>query len=199
MMHALKSIKNYVKRTDKLYWFLMFIISGYSLLLMKTIPNPEGRTLGYFTTMLVAVVGGFIGAVLFSLIDYREISNYWYVVAGFCLFLIIYTLLFGSAVVNSGGVNAKAWISLPGGLTFQPSELVKIGFILTFSKHRLYCHSFIAPFLPSTHASYCQKINRFVGQQHLHGLFRHDCGAIHFQFGYVSGFTPCHGCDAPVF
>jgi rod shape determining protein RodA len=135
MMHALKSITNYIKRTDKLYWVLMFMISGYSLLLMKTIPNPEGRTLGYFTTMLVAVAGGFIGAVLFSLIDYREISNYWYVVAGFCLFLIIYTQLFGSAVVNSGGVNAKAWISLPGGLTFQPSELVKIGFILTFSKH----------------------------------------------------------------
>jgi len=134
-MHALKSITNYVKQTDKLYWLLMFTISGYSLLLMKTIPIPAGRTRGYFFTMLVAVVGGFIGAVLFSLIDYREISNYWYVIAGFCLFLIIYTQFFGSAVVNSGGINAKAWISLPGGLTFQPSELVKIGFMLTFSKH----------------------------------------------------------------
>lgn len=134
-MRVLKSIMNYIKQTDKLYWLLMITIASYSLLLMRTIPNPEGRRLGYFTTMLVAVVGGFIGAILFSLIDYREITNYWYVVAGFCLFLIIYTQLFGSAVVNSGGVNAKAWISLPGGMTFQPSELVKIGFILTFSKH----------------------------------------------------------------
>lgn len=134
-MRALKSIANYIKQTDKLYWLYMFLISSYSLLLMKTVPNPEGRTMGYFTTMLVAVVCGFVGAVLFSLIDYREISNFWYVVAGFCLFLIIYTQLFGTAVVNSGGINAKAWIYLPGGLTFQPSELVKIGFILTFSKH----------------------------------------------------------------
>ncbi|QAT49810.1 rod shape-determining protein RodA [Caproiciproducens sp. NJN-50] len=134
-MRVLKSISNYIRRTDKLYWLYMLLISSYSLLLMRTVPNPEGRTMGYFTTMLVAVVGGLIGAVLFSLIDYREICNFWYVVAGFCLFLIIYTQIFGSAVVNSGGVNAKAWISLPGGLTFQPSELVKIGFILTFSKH----------------------------------------------------------------
>lgn len=134
-MRALKPVANYIKQTDKLYWFYMLTISCYSLLLMKTIPNPEGRTMGYFTTMLVAVIGGFIGAVLFSLPDYREISNFWYVIAGFCLFLIIYTQLFGSAVVSSGGVNAKAWIYLPGGLTFQPSELVKIGFILTFSKH----------------------------------------------------------------
>ena len=134
-MRALKSVANYVRQTDKLYWVYMIVISLYSLLLMKTVPNPTGRTVGYFTTMLMAVIGGFIGAVFFSLIDYREICNFWYVVAGFCLFLIIYTQLFGSAVVNSGGVNAKAWISLPGGLTFQPSELVKIGFLLTFSKH----------------------------------------------------------------
>ncbi|MCI1964860.1 MAG: FtsW/RodA/SpoVE family cell cycle protein [Oscillospiraceae bacterium] len=134
-MRVLKSIANYVKRTDKLNWFFILMISSYSLLLMQTVPIPEGRTRGYVTTMLVAVVGGLIGAVFFSLIDYREICNFWYVVAGFCLFLIIYTQLFGTAVVNSGGVNAKAWISLPGGLTFQPSELVKIGFILTFSKH----------------------------------------------------------------
>lgn len=134
-MRGLKSLANYVKQTDKTYWFLMLIISAYSLLLLKTVPNPEGRTMGYFATMLVAVICGYFGAVLFSLPDYREIANFWYVIAGFCLFLIIYTQLFGTAVVNSGGVNAKAWILLPGGLSFQPSELVKIGFILTFSKH----------------------------------------------------------------
>lgn len=134
-MRGLKSLAKYAKSTDKLYWLLMLFISSYGLLLLRTVPDPEGRTLGYFTTMLVTVVCGYIGAILFSLIDYREICNFWYVIAGFCLFLIVYTQFFGSAIVNSGGINAKAWISLPGGLSFQPSELVKIGFILTFSKH----------------------------------------------------------------
>ncbi len=132
-MRGLKSFASYFKRADKLYWLVMLSISAYSLLLLKTVPpSPTGRS--YFTVQLVAISMGYVGAILFTLIDYREITNYWYVVAGFCLFLIIYTQLFGIAVVSSGGINAKAWIKLPGG-TFQPSELVKIGFILTFSKH----------------------------------------------------------------
>ncbi len=132
-MHVLNSIADFVKRTDKLLWTIMLLISTYSLLLLKTIPIDKGRS--YFIVQLAAIVLGYIGAVIFSLVDYREITTYWYVIAGFCLFLIIYTQIFGIAVTNTGGINAKAWISLPGGITFQPSELVKIGFILTFSKH----------------------------------------------------------------
>ena len=132
-MHVLNSIADFVKRTDKPLWTIMLLISSYSLLLLKTIPIDKGRS--YFIVQLAAIVLGYIGAVIFSLVDYREITTYWYVIAGFCLFLIIYTQIFGIAVTNTGGINAKAWISLPGGITFQPSELVKIGFILTFSKH----------------------------------------------------------------
>jgi rod shape determining protein RodA len=133
-MRAFKPLIDYFKRTDKLYWLIMLSISAYSLLLLKTVPTPSGKTQSYFTIQLVAIILGYTGAIIFTLIDFREIANYWYIVAGFCLFLIIYTQLFGIAVTSSGGVNAKAWIQLPG-TTFQPSELVKIGFIITFSKH----------------------------------------------------------------
>lgn len=134
-MRGAKSIFSYIKRTDKIYWLLMLTISAYSLLLLKTVPSPESKTMSYFTTQLVAIIGGYIGAILLTLVDYREISSFWYVVAGFCLFLIVYTQFFGKEIVNTGGIHAKAWIKLPGGLTFQPSELVKIGFMITFSKH----------------------------------------------------------------
>ncbi|HEX2985741.1 MAG TPA: FtsW/RodA/SpoVE family cell cycle protein [Caproiciproducens sp.] len=133
-MRVLRPIFEYIKRTDKLYWLLMFSISAYSLLLLKTVPTPPEKGKTYFFVQLMAVIIGYCGAILFTLIDYHEISNYWYIVAGFCFFLIVYTQIFGIAVVSSGGINAKAWIKLPG-TTFQPSELVKIGFILTFSKH----------------------------------------------------------------
>lgn len=36
---------------------------------------------------------------------------------------------------NVSGTDDTAWITLPGGISFQPSELVKIFFIITFSKH----------------------------------------------------------------
>ncbi len=132
-MRVLKSITNYLKRADKFYWFVMLAVSAYSLLLIRTVPaDTSGKS--YFATMLLAVALGYIGAVVFTLIDYREMASFWYLIAGFCIFLMLYTLKFGNAVTSTGGVNARAWISL-GGTSFQPSELVKIGFMVTFAKH----------------------------------------------------------------
>ncbi len=133
-MRVLNPILNYFKRTDKLYWLLMLTISSYSLLLLKTVPS-DSRAKSFFTVQLMAIIIGYVGAIVLTMVDYHEIANYWYIVAGFCLFLILFTRLKGTAVTNSGGVNAQAWIKLPGGLTFQPSELVKIGFMITFAKH----------------------------------------------------------------
>ncbi|MCI1982166.1 MAG: FtsW/RodA/SpoVE family cell cycle protein [Oscillospiraceae bacterium] len=132
-MRGFKSIADYFRRTNKLYWLLMAAISAYSLLLLKTIPA-AGNGKSYFSTMLIAAVIGYLGAVALTLIDYHDIASLWYIVAGFCLFLMVYTLKFGKAVTNSGGVNARAWIYV-GSQSFQPSELVKIGFMVTFAKH----------------------------------------------------------------
>lgn len=132
-MRVLKSFVNYFKQTEKIYWSLMMIISAFSLLLLKTVPTDSGRK-SYFVTMLIAVMLGYFGAVIVTFIDYHDIAVFWYIVAGFCLFLMVFTLKFGLAVTNTGGVDARAWISL-GGTSFQPSELVKIGFMVTFAKH----------------------------------------------------------------
>ena len=121
-----KSFLDYFKRADKFLWLVMLAISAYSFLLLKTVPSPAGRR-SYFATQLIAILIGYIGAWLITLIDYRDLSNLWYIIAGFCIFLLIYTHFFGIAVQNSGGINARAWISIPGLGTFQPSELVKIG------------------------------------------------------------------------
>ena len=133
MSRALKSLYDYYRRSDKLLWLISVIISIYALLLIASVSRTGGDS--FFKKQLLAIVIGYVGCIIFTMIDYRAIANYWYLIAGFCLFLIIYTLVFGSAVQGSAGVNAKAWISLPGGLNFQPSELVKIGFMITFSKH----------------------------------------------------------------
>ena len=74
------------------------------------------------------------GAWFLTLIDYHTLGNFWYLIAGFSIFLMLYTMVFGISITNEGGVNAKAWISI-GGKTFQSSELVKIAFMITFSKH----------------------------------------------------------------
>ena len=127
-----KKILNYIKKADIVLWILLAAISAYSLLLLRSVDSSTGS--GYFRTQVFAITLGVVGAVVLSLMDYGELANFWYLLAGFSIFLMIYTALFGVLVSGSGGVNARAWINIAG-RTFQSSELVKIIFMLTYSKH----------------------------------------------------------------
>lgn len=131
-MKFIKSIQEYFKRSDKLLWFITISISTYCLLLLYSVSR-AGKN--FFYIQLFAILLGYVGAILLSFVDYRGLANLWYAIAIVGVLLIVYTLIFGISVEGSAGVNAKAWIKLPGGITFQPSELVKIFFIITFSKH----------------------------------------------------------------
>lgn len=129
-----KGFVGYCKRSDKLLWLIMLTISAFSLVLLYTVPaNAMARN--YFNVQLLAIIAGYIGAIILTLIDYRTIARYWKWIAGISIALIIYTLIFGQSVTGSDGVNAKAWLTLPGGITFQTSELVKIFFMITYGKH----------------------------------------------------------------
>ncbi len=129
-----KGFADYFKRSDKLLWLVVLTISCFSLTLLYTVPS-NATSRNYFDVQLIAIVIGYAGAVVLTLIDYRTIARYWLWIAGFAVLLIVYTLLFGQSVTGSGGVNAKAWLTLPGGVTFQSSELVKIIFMVTYGKH----------------------------------------------------------------
>ena len=132
MSKITNSISNYFRRADKILWIITIIISVYCLLLLASVSRTGSN---YFLTQLVAIILGYIGAVALTVVNYKSIAKAWIWIGAFCVLFIIYTLIFGITVEGSSGVNAKAWIMLPGGITFQPSELVKIGFIITFSKH----------------------------------------------------------------
>ena len=132
MRNIVKSIFNYIQKSDWMLWLIIIAISTYSYLLLNSFSMQTGT--GYDRTQLLAIMLGMGGAVLISLLDYSGIANFWYLIGGFCIFLMIYTMFFADEVVGAGGVNARAWIQI-GGRTFQSSELVKIGFIITFSKH----------------------------------------------------------------
>ncbi len=125
-------VKRYIKDCDKFLWLITILCSVYSLLLLGSVSRGGEN---FFNTQLIAVIIGYIGAIVLSAADYRVIAGFWKWIALFSVLIIVYTLIFGITIEGSAGVNAKAWITLPGGITFQPSELVKICFIITFSKH----------------------------------------------------------------
>lgn len=83
-------------------------------------------------TMIVSVLGGLIFAIVVSNIDYDVISRYWIFIAIGCVGLMIFTLFFGVAPENRP--DSRCWIDLKI-FYFQPSELLKVGFIISFSYH----------------------------------------------------------------
>ena len=98
------ALLNYFKRADKLLWGIMLVISAYSLLLLKTVPTPEGSR-SYFSVQLVSIIIGYVGAIVLTIIDYRSIAKAWYFIGAISIILILYTLFFGQAVTGDAGVN----------------------------------------------------------------------------------------------
>lgn len=84
-------------------------------------------------SMLISVAGGIIVALTVCNIDYEIISKLWPLIAGGCILLMLVTLVFGKAA-NPDRPDAKSWLDL-GVFTFQTSELLKVGFIISFSYH----------------------------------------------------------------
>ncbi len=127
------SFYDYIKKTDAVLWILTLLAVVYSLLLISSMQRSGDYN--FFKTQFVAVVIGFIVAFVISVADYKYIINKWYFSAGIAIVLSLLVFLFGMQVA---GTDDTAWLQLPGGFTIQPSEFIKICFIITFSKHLSY-------------------------------------------------------------
>ena len=126
-------IKEYFRKTDKLLWILVLIASMTGCFLIAS--QQRFDTVDFLKTQIIAVIIGVVCAFAVSLIDYETIAKFWYVIGGIGLLLTILVFFIG---IQINGTDDTGWIRLPWGMTFQPSELTKICFILTFSKHLAY-------------------------------------------------------------
>lgn len=104
-------------------------LSIISLLTLAGSANDYG--VKYFYIQLVATALGVSAMIIISTIDYEEIADQFSpMLLGFSVFLLALTLIIGI------GDGNKSWIRfsfLPIGI--QPSEFVKVMYIVTFSKH----------------------------------------------------------------
>lgn len=138
MLKLRKAIQKYIKTVDK--WLLAFCISLSTLsvlLLFSLYRSDLSGTLRLSErtclVQLLAMVLGLAAAVIISNIDYHFMVKLWKLYIPVSLFLVILTFFVGLQVDET--VDDKAWLKLPFGLTFQPSELLKICFIMSFAYH----------------------------------------------------------------
>lgn len=122
-------ISDYFHYTDKFLWLLLIALNTLSVLLIASMQR--AGEYNYLKTQIAALIIGLIGAVAISCFDYKYLEKLWWVVAltGFGLIAVVFA--FG---IRVEGTDDTAWINL-GGYSLQPSEIVKICFIITLSFH----------------------------------------------------------------
>lgn len=121
-------IWRYLKRTDVILVLTTLIASSYGFILVYSATQGAGRTVA---VQIAALAAGIVGMVCLSLIDYHYMAKLWKYIAIAGTILLMLPLAIGS---TRAGSQDKSWIWI-GKLTIQPSEFVKLAFILTFSKH----------------------------------------------------------------
>lgn len=132
----LRSTGRFIRQTDLLLLLSCVAAAGYGLVLVYSATVSSGGTWKDCLTQLVCIVAGIAAALALSRIDYENIALIWPVLAGGAVVLM--GLTFTSLGYSVPGTDDQNWLEISLGsrsFLFQPSELMKIIFILTFSKH----------------------------------------------------------------
>lgn len=126
----------FVKNSDMPLILLCVIASVYGCMLVYSAIVGEGGSVKSCLVQFAASFVGIVIAIFISQIDYQEICKIWYVWAGIALLLVLLT--FTPLGLNVSGTDDTAWLGFPFSnpkITFQPSELLKIAFIISFAVH----------------------------------------------------------------
>ena len=131
-----KHLKKAFKETDKLFLLLCLFLSAVGTVMVSSATHrtADGALLSRDAkVMVLALVLGVAACLVISFVDYDLILKLWPVIAAGSLFLMLLLIPFGEA--PSGREDARSWLRITSSLYLQPSEILKIGFIITFSKH----------------------------------------------------------------
>lgn len=96
------------------------------------ISESEGVGARYWQIQLVAMGLGIVVAIAISYIDYRKLVKLWWIFIPLSLAFV--SLTFTALGVEREGADDRAWIQVFG-ISMQPSEVMKIAFILSFAYH----------------------------------------------------------------
>lgn len=132
--------RRFIAETDKILLLLIAAASTFGVMMVHSATRfrlGEGETIYRDAiVMIIAAVAGIVITLIISAIDYELIMKIWPIIGLFCVGLMIITLIFGAAPESRP--DSKCWLQF-GSIYFQSSELVKIGFVITYSMHLELC------------------------------------------------------------
>lgn len=128
------AILNYLKATDKVLILLSLAATGYGMLILAGVSQAYLSGMRGLYVQIAGTVLGIICAVILSKFDYKLLGRLWKLHVPLAYALMLATFIFGYGRAGASGDNLN-WIALPFGASLQPSEFLKISFILSFAYH----------------------------------------------------------------
>lgn len=125
----------YWRRLDKSLLLAAVLCSALSTVLLYSIwQNNISSAVDatQYRTQLISCLLGLVCVVLLSIVDYHKVARLWFLYAPAAVVLTLLT--FTSLGHKRAGADDQAWLNL-GFIQFQPSEVLKLAFILTFALH----------------------------------------------------------------
>lgn len=134
MKPIVKKFSGFFRRLDKTLLILVTVCSIISVILLYSLyaNGIGGLDKSYFITQLISMFLGIGACLVVASIDYHTLSRLWFLYAPIALALVLLT--FTPLGIQRAGADDRAWLNL-GFMTMQPSEVLKLAFILTFSFH----------------------------------------------------------------
>lgn len=134
MNSIVKKFSKYYKRLDKGLLFAVTLCAVIGVILLYSmyksgVGDVDART---YIIQLISTVMGVVICFIIASIDYHHIAKLWFLYTPAALALVLLT--FTGLGLKTAGADDQAWLNL-GFTTLQPSEFLKIAFILTFSYH----------------------------------------------------------------
>ena len=132
----------YAARADLLLLALCAVCSALSVVVLVSVGQSQlGGSNNKASVQLIASLLGVMLAVIASTVDYRTLARAWPLHAVTAWGLVLPTLFlhnfragFLTIGYDAGGTSNYSWYRV-GGMTFQPTELAKISFVLTLALH----------------------------------------------------------------
>lgn len=126
-------IKNFSKEPiDFMLLAIVFTMLALGIIMVLSASSPTslaetGSSYDYVKTQALSAVLGIIAMFIISKIDYRIFKKF-----DKLIYIAVVILLASVAVIGASEGGAKRWINL-GFISFQPSEIAKIGLIIFFA------------------------------------------------------------------
>ncbi|MDD6034101.1 MAG: FtsW/RodA/SpoVE family cell cycle protein [Oscillospiraceae bacterium] len=130
-----EGVRRYFRRLDKGLLLLCTAALVFGCIVLYSEACAEFITLKRFKVQVLCAGVGICALLVLSAISYRFMAKVWFLHLPVTLGLVLLTFVGPASIVyKPDGSDDAAWLRF-GGLSLQPSELLKFSFILTFALH----------------------------------------------------------------